>query len=250
MPWTFSHPAVVFPIKQSKIGKFLNLPALIIGSISPDLFYSVGLFKLATKAHHIIGWIYTAFPLCVVLFIIFSIFLTNLNKILPITIEPYKKLDLSKFLIIIFSLFIGAVTHIVWDGFTHKTGSFVRNIHFLQYNLIETISSNRQELRIYKFLQYAGSVFGLLYLCLKYRQYRKKLNPVEQEQNIIKLYQLCKLAILSIGISLPFAYFLTQQYKIFNINKFIFNELRIAELVFFALIFIIALWIKYRKNET
>ncbi|CAI3925885.1 unnamed protein product [Commensalibacter communis] len=249
MPWTFSHPAVVFPIKQSKIGKFLNLPALIIGSIFPDLFYSVGLFKLATKAHHIIGWFYTAFPLCVLLFIILSIFSTNLNKILPITIEPCKQWGRSNCLIIIFSLFIGAVTHIVWDGFTHETGNFVKNIHFLQYNLIETIS-NRQELRIYKFLQYAGSVLGLLYLCLKYTQYQKKLNPDEQKQNIIKLYQLCKLAILSIGISLPFAYFLTRQYKIFNINKFIFNELRIAELVFFAFIFIIALWIKYRKNET
>ncbi|MGJ7384461.1 DUF4184 family protein, partial [Morganella morganii] len=28
MPWTFAHPAIVFPLKQSRYGRWLNLPAL------------------------------------------------------------------------------------------------------------------------------------------------------------------------------------------------------------------------------
>lgn len=61
MPWTFSHPAVVFPLKQSRIGKYLNLPALVVGSTSPDLLYSFGLYQSATTAHNLVGWFYTAF---------------------------------------------------------------------------------------------------------------------------------------------------------------------------------------------
>ncbi|MER3003064.1 DUF4184 family protein [Morganella morganii] len=29
MPWTFAHPAIVFPLKKSRYGRWLNLPALI-----------------------------------------------------------------------------------------------------------------------------------------------------------------------------------------------------------------------------
>ncbi|MCT8351376.1 DUF4184 family protein, partial [Photorhabdus kayaii] len=39
MPWTFSHPAAVFPLKNLPGGRLLNLPALIMGSLSPDFFY-------------------------------------------------------------------------------------------------------------------------------------------------------------------------------------------------------------------
>lgn len=246
MPWTFSHPAVVFPLKHSKLGKFLNLPALVIGSVSPDLFYSVGLFKLATKAHHFIGWFYTAFPLCIVLFIISSMLSKPLEQILPIPIKLCKEWKLSNYIIIVFSLFIGAATHILWDGFTHETGSFVRDIHFLQYNLFEMMT-NRQELKIYKVLQYLGSLFGLIYLCMIYRRYQHQLDFSEQKRNIKKLYQLCGIGIISMFSSFPFAFYLTQKNTVFNINKFVFHELRIAELLFFAFILVIALWINSRQ---
>lgn len=248
MPWTFSHPAVVFPLKHSKIGKFLNLPALVIGSISPDLFYSVGLFKLATKAHHFIGWFYTAFPLCIVLFIIFSMLSKPLEKILPIPIKLYKEWKLSNCIIIAFSLFIGAATHILWDGFTHETGYFVKNVYFLQYNLFE-VMTNKQELRIYKILQYLGSLLGLIYLCIIYRRYQHQLDLSEQKRNIKKLYQLCGIGIISMIASFPFAFYLAHKKTAFNINKFVFHELRIAELIFFALILMIALWVKYSKYK-
>lgn len=67
MPWTFSHPAVVFPIKQSRFGHFLSLPALILGSLSPDLFYSMMWYSAATTAHDLIGWLYTGLPLCLLI---------------------------------------------------------------------------------------------------------------------------------------------------------------------------------------
>lgn len=248
MPWTFSHPAIVFPIKQSRIGSFLNLPALIIGSVSPDLFYSVGLYNLSTKAHHFIGWFYTAFPVCILIFLLLSIFSSSLNKILPIPIEPYKQWNLKSCIVFALSLFIGATTHIIWDGFTHETGSFVRNIHVLQYNIFSSMT-NGQEISIYKLLQYLGSLLGLLYLCIKYWQYHCKSSFIEQTHNKQKLYKLSSLLIISAGIVFPFAVQYSYKKDIFYLNNFVFNQLRLTELVFFILILIFTLWINYYKPK-
>lgn len=203
MPWTFSHPAVVFPIKQSRLGKFLNLPALIIGSISPDLFYSVGLYSLSTKAHHFIGWFYTAFPVCIVIFVLISILSSSLNKILPIPIEPYTQWNLKGCIVIIVSLFIGA----------------------------------------------AILLLGLLYLCMKYWQYHCKLNIVEQINNKQKFFKLLGITIISAGVILPFAVQFSYKKTSFQLNNFIFNQLRLTELAFFIIVMIYTFWIQYRKSS-
>lgn len=246
MPWTFSHPAVVFPIKQSRIGKFLNLPALIIGSMSPDLFYSVGLYSLSTTAHHFTGWFYTAFPLCIIIFILFSMFSSSLNKVLPIPIEAYHKWNFKDCFIIVLSLFIAAATHIIWDGFTHETGNFIRNISFLQYNMFNSMT-NGQEIRIYKLLQYLGSFFGLLYLVTKYWQYHYMLSSAQQLINQQKLYKLFGIAVISIGVVFLFAVQLSYTKTGFHLNSFIFNQLRLTEFVFVILVLIYALWINRYK---
>ncbi|XKD94380.1 DUF4184 family protein [Morganella morganii] len=51
MPWTFSHPAVVFPLKQSCFGLWLNLPALITGSVSSDLLSLRHFFRLSESVN-------------------------------------------------------------------------------------------------------------------------------------------------------------------------------------------------------
>ncbi|MBO1929423.1 DUF4184 family protein [Providencia rettgeri] len=63
----------LFPILQSfsdktkSIWAFLSLPALILGSLSPDLFYSMMWYSAATTAHDLIGWLYTGLPLCLLI---------------------------------------------------------------------------------------------------------------------------------------------------------------------------------------
>lgn len=248
MPWTFSHPAIVFPIKQSKIGKFLNLPALIIGSISPDLFYSIGLYNLSTKAHHFSGWFYTACPICIIVFILLSILSQPTEKILPIPIIFNQKYNLLNLLIILFSLFIGAATHIIWDGFTHETGYFVKNISILQYNLINS-PIHQQGIYVYKILQYLGSLLGVIYLLLKYKQFQHCLSHSEQKINQHKVYNLCIIAFISGIIVAPYAAYLSYKNAHFNLNKFVFNQLRLSELIFFLFILVITLWIKYRSKD-
>ena len=49
MPWTFAHPAAILPLRRH-----LPQAALVVGSISPDIGYYLGLYPLATFAHS--GW--------------------------------------------------------------------------------------------------------------------------------------------------------------------------------------------------
>ncbi|WP_340619085.1 DUF4184 family protein, partial [Xenorhabdus entomophaga] len=111
MPWTFSHPAVVFPLKSLPRGRLLNLPALITGSLSPDLFYSVGLYDVATTAHHLPGWFYTAFPLCLLIFLIVRLlsyitFHNYENFIFPIPFQLFAEAAFKKILTLLMSCHI------------------------------------------------------------------------------------------------------------------------------------------------
>lgn len=241
MPWTFAHPAAVFPIKQSRLGKYLNLSALVIGSISPDLFYSFGLYGLATKAHHFLGWLYTGLPLSILFYLVVLYLSNSLAKILPLPITFTQQWNYTQVIVLILSLFVGAATHIIWDDFTHETGQFVRNITFLQDSLFSSMTDG-QEIRIYKILQYLSSLLGVIYLLLKYKQYQCDLNKKEQQINQRKLYKLFIMAIMSAVIVLPLSFYLSNW--MVNFNKFIFYELSFSVSVFFIMIIIYALWLR------
>ncbi|MEX6115823.1 DUF4184 family protein, partial [Providencia stuartii] len=135
MPWTFSHPAVVFPLKQSKLGRWLSLPALILGSLSPDLLYSFGLYQIAAQAHHVVGWFYTGLPICLIIYVVTYWIRVPLSKVVPFQFPQNWRWSAKNGAILIFSCFLGALTHIIWDSFTHDTGAVVRHFTFLKSNL-------------------------------------------------------------------------------------------------------------------
>ena len=60
MPYTLSHPLAVVPL-QRWCPAYLNFPALVIGSMTPDFGYFVGQFNVAGLAHTIPG----SFVVCV-----------------------------------------------------------------------------------------------------------------------------------------------------------------------------------------
>lgn len=245
MPWTFSHPAIVFPLKHSRWGQFLNLPALILGSLSPDLLYSFGLYDLASKAHHLYGWFYTAFPLCIFIYIIVYLLIEPLKQVIPFPMQKNNLWNIRYFSILIFSLFLGAMTHIIWDSFTHESGAVVRNFSLLQFNFIHM--SDNQEIAIYKLLQHMGSLLGLIYLCFKYHRYHKTQITVIQKENSIKLKYLSYIAVISGGLALPIAYYLTPKVTNFHFNRFIYLELTLTVPFFFGFVVIFAVLKHYRS---
>ncbi|MDD9339950.1 DUF4184 family protein [Providencia heimbachae] len=247
MPWTFSHPAVVFPLKQSKWGRFLNLPALIMGSLSPDLLYSFGLYHTATTAHYFIGWFYTGLPVCLIIYIGIYLLATPLKQVIPFPIEKNNQWDKRYFITLLFSLFIGAATHIVWDSFTHESGAAVRNLPLLQFGLINM--TDRQEITIYKILQHLGSLLGLLYLCFKYFKFHQRQSKKNQQANLIKLKNLLLISICAGIIAFPLAYYLAINANLFNFNRFVYLELTLSVPFFFGIIIGYALFKNYKSSK-
>lgn len=241
MPWTFSHPAVIFPIKQNKYGAFLCLPALIIGSLSPDLFYSVAWYDAASIAHDWLGWLYTGLPLCLLVFFIVQKTAFFLHYALPFPIKSKFSYSLRDITIILLSFYIGAVTHIVWDSFTHESGAIVRQWAFLQIGVFNMTDS--QEIAVYKLLQHLGSLLGLVYLLVKYWQYHRNQLMVIQKQNLYKIKALLIIAVVSAVCALPLAYGIAS-----NFNRFVYLELTLMVPFFFSITLLYAL-VKYMRQE-
>ncbi|WP_340608398.1 DUF4184 family protein [Xenorhabdus bharatensis] len=247
MPWTFSHPAAVFPLKHLPGGRSLHLPALITGSLSPDLFYSVGLYGIATTAHNSTGWFYTAFPLCLLIFLIVHLLSSSLSGLFPISFSPNKKSGYKDWIIFVLSLFLGALTHIIWDSFTHETGFFVEKNPLLQFRLFQSIT-NGQGVGVYKILQHLSSFLGLLYIVIIYWRYHKRRSLTEQKENIRKLSRLIMIGFISGIFACPIALLLSWDISGINISKFIFKELTLSVPVFAFIVVVMASWIKYQEQ--
>lgn len=140
-------------------------------------------------------------------------------------------------------IFLGALTHIIWDSFTHDTGAVVRHFTFLKSNL--NIMTDSQEIAIYKLLQHAGSLFGALYLCYKYWQYHYRQSQENQWENIHRLKNLFVIAIISAFLAAPLAYYLVPKEPHLHINRLVYLELTLAVPFFFGLLTVFALWKQY-----
>ncbi|RYZ49511.1 MAG: DUF4184 family protein [Proteobacteria bacterium] len=152
LPFTLSHVAAVLPLKHKR----LSLVAMIIGSTSPDFSYILELVGPSLEVHNALGIFYFCIPISVVLWWFYSKYLRKAWE------EIFPWLSLTEKvgpLWAAISAAIGAATHIVWDGFTHRTGFFVQRIDVLNE---VAFSLGGRDLAWYKLLQYASSLVGAL----------------------------------------------------------------------------------------
>ena len=54
MPFTFAHPAAVLPLKRFTPG-WLSFPALLVGTVTPDLAYLFANKQIDEVAHRSVG---------------------------------------------------------------------------------------------------------------------------------------------------------------------------------------------------
>jgi len=168
MPFTFAHPAVVVFNKN----KYLNLSALILGSMAPDFIYFILFSPSSNVGHTLFGFILLNLPLCFVLnflfhrYIKYSIILSLPNKIAnkyTYLFENNNSIsNLKDFIIFCYSALIGMFTHVFWDAFTHETGFFVSNIKLLR----EYVSLLGHDVAAYKILQHGSTVLGTLIILI------------------------------------------------------------------------------------
>jgi hypothetical protein len=163
MPFTFAHPIAALPLWQLS-GKRLNLLGLMVGTIVPDLAYFLALRPIESFSHTVLGALTQGLLEGLVLFGIGRYGLTQpLLAIVPQGIaqrcqdfQSRDQIDLAYLMILVISIWFGAISHIVWDSFTHPTGWAVQHLMWLQLPI--------GPLPIYKLLQYGSGLFGLVAL--------------------------------------------------------------------------------------
>jgi hypothetical protein len=166
MPFTLAHPAIILPLSH----RYFHFPALVFGSMSPDFIYYLS-GKPADGGHTIFHSEWLNLPLCLCFYAIYvAVLKVPLWANLPqrwshrLPDSPRRPLWLW-LLIFLFSAWVGMLSHIFLDNFTHGSGTFVRALPFLQQEFY---------IPMYKWCQYGGTVLGLVCIAWYLRMTAKR----------------------------------------------------------------------------
>ena len=165
MPFTISHTAVVLPFTRLLV-RWRMFSAAIIGAMVPDfrLFFP-GMERVET--HAAVALLTFCLPVGLLTYWLFErLMKTPLLELLPE--GPYARWhpfaaegdihSLRQWLLAAAGVLAGALTHLVWDGFTHDGGRGVRMLPGLDEAIVNI--GHRHIPAIYV-LQDVGSVVGL-----------------------------------------------------------------------------------------
>jgi hypothetical protein len=211
MPFTLSHPAAVIPFCKAASHPIFLL-AMIVGSISPDFGYYLRMFSLATFSHTIMGSVLVCIPAgllmlaCIfatrraILWLVPSRLRLILDKVLQIPSKNKTMFVLQ----VSFWIWVGSLTHVLWDSFTHKTGWFVVHFHALQTTFA---LRDGLEFPVYYILQQASTLIGLLIVTFFAFRMLREVSPCEEDRKGDSLRYLFwgALIVASLLIAAPFA---------------------------------------------
>ena len=155
MPFTLSHAVAVLPLARSRR---LVPAALVIGSWVPDLPYFVPLLGSSGWTHAASGPVTIDLLLGLAVLALWRLVLRRpLVDLAPAPLRhrvpPVRRLDGSSLLASAVSVALGAVTHVVWDTFTH--GGRWGTTH------VPALTVAMGPLPAYKWFQFASGGLGL-----------------------------------------------------------------------------------------
>lgn len=123
MPFTFSHPAIILPLKYLP-RKWFSLTGLIVGSLTPDFEYFIRMKVQSNYSHTVYGILWFDLPLAILLsFIFHNIIRDDLFKNVPKNIQSrilvYAEFNWNNYfkrnwVVIIVSTLIGITSHLFW----------------------------------------------------------------------------------------------------------------------------------------
>jgi hypothetical protein len=161
MPFTPAHVVAVLPLATGRPGRRLVPAALVIGSVIPDLPYFV------TFLHHS-DWTHAASgPVTIDLVLGLAVFagwyfvlrrpLVDLApRWLAGRLPRARSLNGVGWLWAVLSVVLGALTHVVWDTFTHR--------HRWGTDHVAVLNELLGPLPAYKWLQFTSGATGLIIL--------------------------------------------------------------------------------------
>ena len=177
MPFTPAHPAILLLLKP-----FKKLPlcwtALFIGSIIPDFEYFIWMSPSAYVSHTILGIFIFNLPMTFIMAflwhqLLFPILIKRIQffhqriqmEEYPAFMEWIKK----NWILFFTSAFIGILTHLAWDSFSHADGYLVHRIPFL----LEFIQIGGHPIRTCYVMWYISTLLGMITLIFWYVDLKK-----------------------------------------------------------------------------
>lgn len=182
MPFTVSHIAAVLPLGRWSRYR-LPLSALAIGSMSPDFGYFLNLGLPSRMSHTVEGVLTQCAPLALLVYLLFHLLVSrpalamlpqSLADRLAPTLPRRADLTPASALAVLAALVVGGLTHIWWDGATHRDGALVMVFPIL---MTPVPLPFWPDLLLYKLLQHVSSVFGLAVLALALRRWMRQAAP-------------------------------------------------------------------------
>lgn len=187
MPFTLAHPAAVLPFRR--MGFVFS--ALVIGSMAPDFNNFFPYMPGRSFTHSIPAIFLFCIPIGFAVLLIFH----KLIKIpfLSLLPEDHRRrllklskdfgfLPLRQILIILLSIFLGVVTHLLWDSFTHLYGWGVVAFPFFQQPLFHL---GGRSIALFSFLQYLSGVVGLVIIGFWYWKWYRQASPGPDVNDIL-----------------------------------------------------------------
>jgi hypothetical protein len=179
MPFTFAHPVLIIPLRKYA-PRFVSLTGLIVGSMVPDFEYFLRMKIKSSISHTPLGLLLFDLPLGILLaYLVHIPVKRSVIDALPGSwrqrLQGVAGLNWSKhwqqyYLLIIISIFIGSVSHLVWDAFTHESGYFVRTFAPLQ----TSVDIYGHIFPVYKLLQHASTGIGITILSILFLRMPKE----------------------------------------------------------------------------
>jgi hypothetical protein len=164
MPFTPAHAAVAWPL--SRAAPRLPVSALIIGTLSPDFEYLVRFSARGTFAHSYLGLFVFCVPLSLVCWGLFErLIRPAVAELLPRGLRGARGPRPSGGTVALAAVaaWVGALSHALWDGITHRGGWAVARIPVLstvQFTLLGWT------IPLYHLLQHISTASGLLIVAL------------------------------------------------------------------------------------
>lgn len=171
MPFTLAHPAAIIPLLPRRLRPLIHPSSLILGTMAPDFMYFIQLKPASNLGHMPFGFFLINLPLIILLYAlikyamappILALLPGQLSQSLQWLLAPslplinHRKPRLGQrwppFMTFIVSALVGMQTHVIWDSFTHQTGSMVLRFSLLQQEI--------WHIPVFKWLQHGSSLLG------------------------------------------------------------------------------------------
>jgi hypothetical protein len=175
MPFPLAHPAAVLPLSRIR---WLSFPALVVGSIMPDVGYLFTRFLPNDHSHQVLGSVTFCLPVGLVGWWLATLWLPGLSRFLmgssPEWLKACALCSWQRWASAAVSVLIGSWTHLLLDAFTHADTPLAGHFPWLGLRLLKVMGHS---VRVCSVFWYLASFAGIVLLFLAYRGWMRNPGP-------------------------------------------------------------------------